>query len=377
VGVAQADIALGDTLCYFPNQYYDFLHDEFPNVRYLDYEGLFGRTAVQSSSVPVYWSSKPSVSNQDYVPLSYAQADYIINMANLKSHTMGGVTLTAKNHYGSLVRWPAQSGYHDLHLDLPSEMAGMGRYRNLVDLMGHAEIGGKTLLYFIDGLYAGEHPVDDAPTRMAMPPFGGDWSSSLFVSQDPVAIDSVGFDILWTEATEPGTEWSSVAVSIDGGEDYLHEAAAASDPPSGTFYDPNHSGDVTRLESIGTHEHWSNAIDRQYSRDLGTGDGIELIYYGLSGEIYGNAGFHNPSDKSEYSWPILEEATSYEIARSTFPDFSADCYKAMPPPTVPRWYDSETPPEGGCFYYLVRVLTPTSGSWGQDSAGDERMDICP
>jgi hypothetical protein len=377
VGVAQADIAIGDTLCYFPNQYYDPLHDEFPDVRYLDYEGLFGRTAVRPSSVPVYWSSHPSVSNQDYVPASYAEAEYTINMANLKSHTMGGVTLTAKNHYGSLVRWPAQTGYHDLHVDLPSAMAGMGRYRNLVDLMGHAEIGGKTLLYLIDGLYAGEHPVDDAPTRMAMAPFGGDWSSSLFVSQDPVAIDSVGFDILWTEATAPGTAWSSVAVSIDGSEDYLHEAAAANDPPSGTFYDPDHAGDLTRLDSLGTHEHWNNEIDREYSRDLGTGEGIELIYYGLSGEIYGDAGFHNPADKSEYSWTMLEEATSYEIARSTFPDFSADCYRPLPPPTVTHWHDPERPSEGSCFYYLVRVLTPTIGSWGQDSAGDERMDICP
>lgn len=278
VGVAQADIAIGDTLCYFPNQYYDVLHDEFPDVRYLDYEGKFGRTAVQQSSVPLYWSCDPSVGYQDYVPVSYAQADYIISMANLKSHTMAGVTLSAKNHYGSLVRWPGQSGYYDLHGDLPSGVTGMGHYRNLVDLMGHAHLGGKTLLYFIDGLYAGEHPTDDSPTRMTMAPFGGDWSSSLLVSQDPVAIDSVAFDILSTEANEPGTAWSGVATAISGGEDYLHEAANAGDPQSGTFYDPNHSGDVVRLESLGVHEHWNNSVDRQYSRNLGTGDGIELTY---------------------------------------------------------------------------------------------------
>ena len=32
VGVNQADIAIGDSLCYFPNQYYEMLHDEFPDV---------------------------------------------------------------------------------------------------------------------------------------------------------------------------------------------------------------------------------------------------------------------------------------------------------------------------------------------------------
>ena len=271
VGINQADIAIGDTLCYFPNQYYDMLHDEFPDVRYLDYEGKFGRTGVQQSSVPLYWSSHPLVSYQDYVPVSYAEADYIINMANFKSHSSATVTLCGKNHYGSLVRWPAQSGYYDLHNDLPSDRDGMGHYRPLVDLMGHAHIGGKTLLYLIDGLYAGHHPYDDAPTKLNSAPFNGDWSSSLFVSQDPVAIDSVAFDFLWAE---PG--WS-VDTHMAGGDDYLHEAAQADNPPSGAFYDPDHSGDVTRLASLGVHEHWNNPEDRQYSRNLDTGDGIELI----------------------------------------------------------------------------------------------------
>jgi hypothetical protein len=31
------------------------------------------------------------------------------------------------------------------------------------------------------------------------------------------------------------------------------------------------------LASLGVHEHWNNASDRQYSRDLGIGEGIELI----------------------------------------------------------------------------------------------------
>ncbi|MBN2103082.1 hypothetical protein JW835_03480, partial [bacterium] len=36
-------------------------------------------------------------------------------------------------------------------------------------------------------------------------------------------------------------------------------------------------GDGTRLSSLGVHEHWNNAADKQYSRNLGTGEGIELI----------------------------------------------------------------------------------------------------
>jgi hypothetical protein len=28
---------------------------------------------------------------------------------------------------------------------------------------------------------------------------------------------------------------------------------------------------------LGTHEHWNNPTDKQYSRNLGTGKGIELV----------------------------------------------------------------------------------------------------
>ena len=29
--------------------------------------------------------------------------------------------------------------------------------------------------------------------------------------------------------------------------------------------------------SLGVHEHWSNPADKQYSKNLGTGEGIELV----------------------------------------------------------------------------------------------------
>ena len=57
---------------------------------------------------------------------------------------------------------------------------------------------------------------------------------------------------------------------------YLLEAAQADHAPSGTRYDPE--GDGTPLPSLGVAEHWNNPQDKQYSRNLGTGKGIELIY---------------------------------------------------------------------------------------------------
>jgi len=278
-GVKQEDITVGDTLCYFPNEYYKLCHDKYPNVRYLEYLGKFGRTAAKLSSVPFYWSTPDAAgTTTDYVPESYVQADYLINMANLKSHNdQAGITLCAKNHYGSLVRKPARAGgYYDMHKDLPYTKPGNGHYRPFVDLMGHKHLGGKTLLYVIDGLYAGKHAKERSPRKWNSSPFNGDWSSSLFVSQDPVAIDSVGFDFL-------RTEWDD-APHKSGTNDYLIEAALAHKPPSGTFYDPDHKGNVVRLKSLGVYEHWNNPKDKQYSRNLvhrtpvgGTGKGIELV----------------------------------------------------------------------------------------------------
>jgi hypothetical protein len=182
------------------------------------------------------------------------------------------VTLCAKNHFGSLKRYPDADGYYSMHTTLPSTVWVSGQYRCLVDLMGHAHTGGKTLLYLIDGLYSGIHPIDSSPRKWSSSPFNGDWTSSLFVSQDPVAIDSVAFDFLYAE-------WTSYP-QMSGTDDYLHEAAQADNPASGTFYDPDHPINTTRLASLGAHEHWNNATDKQYSRNLGTGDGIELTRVG-------------------------------------------------------------------------------------------------
>jgi hypothetical protein len=130
--------------------------------------------------------------------------------------------------------------------------------------MGHKDLGGKTLQYLIDGLYGGEDWGAAVPTRWQMRPFYDDWPSGIFASHDGVAIDSVGYDFI-------GAEWSLK----NNGDRYLHEAALANNPPSGTFYDPENDG--TNLSSLGVHEHWNNADGKQYSRNLGTGEGIELI----------------------------------------------------------------------------------------------------
>ncbi|MBN1130798.1 MAG: DUF362 domain-containing protein [Chitinispirillaceae bacterium] len=272
VGLNQADISVGDPTCYYPNEYFDSCHAEFPDVHYMDYGGKFGRIKVEFSAVPVYWSCRPLGVAQDYVPRHYAEATYLINLAVMKNHGMVGVTLCAKNHFGSFIRTPDAAGYYDMHTSVASGVPQNGNYRVFVDLMGHAHLGGKTMLCLIDALYGGTMVGDTLPYKWSAPPFNGDWPSSLFASQDQVAIESVVFDVYQLD-DEP-RHYPQIA----GAEDHLVEAALANNPPSGTFYDPNHDIATERLPSLGVFEHWNDSMSRQYSRNLGTGNGIELVF---------------------------------------------------------------------------------------------------
>jgi hypothetical protein len=288
VGVPQSDIFIGDTSAYFTNHYWNMCHSLFPNVNYFDCRGTLGRTPVSPSSVPLYWSTPDAAAcAPDMLPDCYASAAYIVNFAALKAHE-SAVTFCAKNHYGSLIRLPYETAgnLYDLHLDLvmPSATPGMGHYRTLVDLMGHSQLGGKTLLYLIDGLWGGYGSTGYLPPiKWNMPPFSGDWPSTLLVSQDPVAIDSVGYDFVWTEEEVSGSQppYSEYNFAhLPGGDDYLHEAALADNPPSGSVYTPD--GNNVHLASLGVHEHWNNYSDKLYSGNMGYLTGVELMRVDVS-----------------------------------------------------------------------------------------------
>jgi len=203
-----------------------------------------------------------------YLPQCVTQAKYLINLALMRAHTLFGVTLCAKNHFGTTY-FPNGRGWtpSPLH-NYGSRKDPMGSYNCLVNLNGHKHLGGKTLLYMIDALYPARNQTGNV-IRFAS--FDNDWFSSILVSQNMVAIDSVGLDFLRNEqAANPNV------VDVTGNPDnYLHEAALANNPPSGTKYDPEVDG--TTLESLGVHEHWDNPKEMKYSRNLKTGMGIELV----------------------------------------------------------------------------------------------------
>jgi hypothetical protein len=297
-GVEPTDISIGDPSAYFPGQFFDTLKADFPGVNFIDCKGILGRTKAKYSRKPMYWSSRPTGVIQDYLTVHDSAATYIINMSGMKSHAGAGITLCAKNNYGSIIRLPADSGYYDLHQTLAYVDSQMGSYRALVDLMGQADLGGKTMLYLADGLYSGNHNYDTVPHKWPVPPFNGGWSSSVFASQDPVAIESVLLDLFQLDTD------SYRYPEMAGVEDYMIEAAEADNPPSGTFYDPNHQAATSRLPSLGVHEHWNNAVERKYSRNLGTGNGIELVSVEGASSVVRNR-------------TVTNRTTGYELRRNS------------------------------------------------------------
>ncbi len=274
-GVPQESIFVGDTM---RNLYQDeFLkyHAEFPKVNYLSSFGdSSGRIkSGESANDLIFYSDKKSVMSEagsDKLYTVIEEAEYLINLPVMKGHNLAGITLCAKNHFGSHVRPRAAHLHPGLNTD--SSRKGYGYYRVLVDIMGNRYTGEKNLFYILDALWSGDN-WNGLPVKFLMPPFNNHWSSSLLLSQDPVAIESVAFDFLRTEFTEP--EHTVAYISEPGVDDYLHQAADPRNWPAGIVYAPN--GDNVPMSGLGVHEHWNNPADKQYSRDLGRGEGIELV----------------------------------------------------------------------------------------------------
>ena len=286
VGVDQEDIAVGDPIRHIYKHCYDLWYPEFENIIYLDYshDDLGRIRVIPSEDTAVFYSDRGDLIDVgcDQLYTIFEEADYIINIPSLKGHLHAGMTLFAKNHFGSNTR----GGAYHLHPGLiapygPLTRPGYGRYRVLVDLLSHEMIGGKELFYLADALWSTSYELNN-PNKWHMQPFNGDWCSSIFLSQDPIAIASVGFDFLREEfqVNKAPTDTSAerfTYVQMNGTDDYLHQAAdSANWTDSIPYYDPE--GDGTPIPwSLGVHEHWNNPIDKQYSRNLGYNEGIELI----------------------------------------------------------------------------------------------------
>jgi hypothetical protein len=287
-GVKQEDIYVGDPIAHIFGHNYEAWHSEFPNVNYVDkFSDQFNRKQIKPTEKDLMFYSDKKQADKLFDIIE--QANYMINVASLKPHGSAGISLTSKNHFGSHARRSASHLHYALVAPLWEESprqvgkasnGGYRKYRVLVDLMGSKYLGQNTMLFIVDGLFGGGSDETKGPVKYFMAPFGNDWSNSIFISQDQVALESVCYDFLRNEWN--GTNRHDAANSVFeegpnmyGVDDHLHQAADSNNWPDGLIYDPDNSGKP--LKSLGVHEHWNNPADKQYSGNLGFRNGITLI----------------------------------------------------------------------------------------------------
>ena len=298
VGVSQSDIYVGDPLRNLYKHFFDMLHNEFPNVHYVSHDNYssLGREKLVADATPrIYYSDKGKVLREnvwdvnrpggdtvktDCLYTVFENAEYLLNIPMLKGHKRAGITMFAKNHFGSHTRADASHLHNGLvdpiEINDGTSRRDYGMYRVQVDMMGSKYLGGKTLFYLMDALWATDQEIS-YPKKFQMAPFNNDWTSSVFASLDPVAIESVGYDFLRSEFTETrnNADGAGTYAQKPAADDYLHQAADSTQWPEGIKYDPDNTG--KHVPSLGVHEHWDNETDKEYSRNLGTGTGIELV----------------------------------------------------------------------------------------------------
>jgi len=300
VGVAGDDITLFDGSRFIGNPVYDKIRSN-PGAEYqkvwfaskLQYDAPQRFFPEPDTTSGIYFTIKDTVKGTFSKEIKYnlakcfTDATYLINFAILRGHRVFGVTMNSKNHFGSIFnpllkefkpgntgslwqkRIPTDFMLHSFSMwDYPIS-GKLGEPSFAPTMLGHKDLGGKELIYLIDGIFTSK---GNETGMIKYSSIDNDWCSSLFLSQDPVALESVGQDILTNEPNVTNGN-PSFTPALDN---YLREAALANHPPSGFKYDPENDGSYL-TESLGVHEHWNNPKDRKYSRNLGTGKGIELM----------------------------------------------------------------------------------------------------
>jgi hypothetical protein len=194
IGVARPDICIYDAIRALPAR---FVSRCLSGISFFDgsYRGVCRNPAGFRRTPETRLNFQPPpgvVAPTAYVTDVLMNAAYLINMPIMKGgHPIAGVTLGAKNHFGTIDN---PSGVHTL-VDV---VHGSSRddYNPLVDFLRSPLIGGKTVLTIGDGLFAAR-VFDQAPATWVT--FGSQLPNSLFLSKDKVAIDCVMYDLIAAE----------------------------------------------------------------------------------------------------------------------------------------------------------------------------------
>ena len=193
IGVIAEDICVYDAVRALP---WRFVNQDLHGVRFFDgRSGDCGANAgfIQEPASRITFYPPPDVTAApEYVTNVLMNATYLINMPIMKGyHSLAGVTLGFKNHFGTI------NDCASVHSLVDVKPTGYrSDYNGLVDLMRSPLIGGKTVVTIGDGLFAAKNWVQPP---VIWTTFSNQVPNSLFFARDPVAIDCVMHDLLLAE----------------------------------------------------------------------------------------------------------------------------------------------------------------------------------
>jgi hypothetical protein len=222
IGVAEPDIWVYDAVRSIPSRFVagcDYPGVQFSGNWQSNPQGFSPTESVTFQPPP----GGPTLADQR-ISNVLVSADYLINVPIMKKHGGAWVTLSFKNHFGSIESCGA------LHLyTFPTADNYTPTYNPLVDIYQNPHFAGKTVLTIGDGLYGSRTSQNSIPERWAT--FDNDSPRSLFFSHDPVAIDSVMYDFLEEEAgvQDHGDDYLALAFQAGLGV-FEHRAPGASSP---------------------------------------------------------------------------------------------------------------------------------------------------
>jgi len=233
IGVAASDIWVYDAKRWIPDRLINGC--DFPGVQFSGYKGPnslgFSETETVNFETP---SGLPSLDTQR-ISNVLVNAEYLINVPIMKRHGIARVTLSFKNHLGS-VEAPV-----DLHEYIkPSSSIYTDGYNPMLDIYMNQNFRNKTILTIGDGLFGCWRNNYSEPKPWVT--FNHQAPNSLFFSKDPVALDCVLYDFLDAE----------VGV-LAGGDDHL---VLAAQELLGVF--------EHRAPGVSNPEEWYSLIDYKY-----------------------------------------------------------------------------------------------------------------
>lgn len=145
---------------------------------------------------------------QCYIPRVIVQAQHLINMPLLTNHIYIVNSGAMKNHYGT-VRFSNDESY-------PVALHGPVLVKSVTDINRNPHIKNKTRIIIADGIF-GVFDRGEGPGKQPWKTFNNEFPKSIFLSRDPVAIDSV-------MASFVARERKSRKLAVLS-HDYLEEAA--------------------------------------------------------------------------------------------------------------------------------------------------------